>query len=134
MIEDVSGRGFSEKTCNDYIRSVRTFAAFIGRSFDTATAQNLRRCQRHQTQSGMHPPSIKSAVSALCFSFTVTLDPPAKERRPAALDENLSRTYNAQALPKICAAGTSPMPKIVADLPDPSCNHLLSGSGIDEYQ
>ena len=29
MIEDMSVRGFSEKTHNDYIRSVRPFAAFI---------------------------------------------------------------------------------------------------------
>src|ERR1700730_14490710 len=38
MIEDMSVRGFSEKTHSDYIRSVRALAAFIGRSPDTATA------------------------------------------------------------------------------------------------
>jgi integrase/recombinase XerD len=32
MIEDMSVRGFSEKTRNDYVRHVRAFAAFIGRS------------------------------------------------------------------------------------------------------
>jgi integrase/recombinase XerD len=74
MIEDMSVRGFSEKTCHDYIRNVRAFAAFIGRSPDTATAEDLRRFQLHQTQSGMQPPSINSAVSALRFFFTVTLD------------------------------------------------------------
>ena len=36
-----------------------------GRSPDTATAEDLRRFQLHQTQSGMQPPSINSAVSAL---------------------------------------------------------------------
>ena len=76
MIEDMSVRGFSEKTRNDYIRNVRTFAAFIGRSPDTATAEDLRRFQLHQTKSGMQPPSINSAVSALRFFFTVTLDRP----------------------------------------------------------
>ena len=30
MIEDMRVRGFTEKTRNDYIRNVRTFAAFIG--------------------------------------------------------------------------------------------------------
>jgi hypothetical protein len=44
MIEDMRVRGFSEKTRNDYIRNVRAFAAFIGRSPDTAMAEDLRRC------------------------------------------------------------------------------------------
>jgi hypothetical protein len=43
------------------------FAAFIGRSPDTATAEDLRRFQLHQTQAGMQPPSVNSAVSALRF-------------------------------------------------------------------
>ena len=45
MVEDMSVPGFSEKTRNDYIRNVRAFAAFIGRSPDTATAEDLRRFQ-----------------------------------------------------------------------------------------
>src|SRR6476620_1779215 len=81
MIEDMSLRGFSEKTRNDYIRNVRAFAAFVGRSPDTATAEDLRRFQLHQTQSGMQPPSINSAVSALRFFVTVTLDRPDLARR-----------------------------------------------------
>jgi integrase len=81
MIEDMNVRGFSEKTRNDYIRNVRAFAAFIGRSPDTATAEDLRRFQLHQTQSGMQPPSVNSAVSALRFFFTVTLDRPDLARR-----------------------------------------------------
>jgi len=76
MIEDMRVRGFTEKTRNDYIRNVRAFAAFIGRSPDTATAEDLRRFQLHQTQTGMQPPSINGAVAALRFFFTVTLDRP----------------------------------------------------------
>ena len=74
-------RGFKEDTCRDYVRHVRAFAAFIGRSPDTATAEDLRLFQLHQTQSGMQPPSINSAVSALRFFFTVTLDRPDLARR-----------------------------------------------------
>ena len=47
MSEDMRVRGFSEKTRNDYIRNVRAFAAFISRSPDTATAEDLRRFQHH---------------------------------------------------------------------------------------
>src|SRR6266851_1494218 len=74
MIEDMTVRGFTEETHSNYIREVRAFAAFIRRPPDTATAEDLRRFQLHQTQSGMQPPSINSSVSALRFFFTVTLD------------------------------------------------------------
>ena len=81
MIEDMGVRGFKEDTRRDYVRHVRAFAAFIGRSPDTATAEELRLFQLHQTQSGLRPPSINSAVSALRFFFTVTLDRPDLARR-----------------------------------------------------
>jgi integrase/recombinase XerD len=81
MIEDMMVRGFKEKTRNDYVRNVRAFATFIGRSPDTATAEDLRLFQLHQTQRGMQPLTINSAVSALRFFFTVTLDRPDLARR-----------------------------------------------------
>src|SRR5712692_4219796 len=81
MIEDMRVRGFTEKTRGNYVRNVRAFAAFIGRSPDTATTEDLRRFQLHQRQTGMQPPSINSAVSALRFFFTVTLDRPDFARR-----------------------------------------------------
>src|ERR1700739_548259 len=81
MIEDMTVRGFNEHTRPDYVRHVRSFAAFIGRSPDTATAEDLRLFQLPQTQSGMQPPSINSAVSALRFFLTVTLDRPDLARR-----------------------------------------------------
>ena len=81
MIEDMSVRGFKEDTRRDYVRQVRAFAAFIGRSPDTATAEDVRLFQLHQTRSGVQPPSINGAVSALRFFFTVTLDRPDLARR-----------------------------------------------------
>src|SRR5580692_6586709 len=87
MIEDMRVRGFTEKTRSDYVRNVRAFAAFIRRSPDTATAEDLRRFQLHQTQSGMQPPSINSAVAALRFFFTVTLDRPDLSRRLTVVRE-----------------------------------------------
>ena len=81
MIEDMTVCGFTEETRNDYVRRVRAFAAFIRRSPDTATAEDLRRFQLHQRQSGMQPPSVNNSVSALRFFFTVTLDRPDLARR-----------------------------------------------------
>jgi integrase/recombinase XerD len=85
MIEDMTVRGFTEETHSNYIREVRAFAAFIRRPPDTATAEDLRRFQLHQRQSGMQPPSINSSVSALRFFFTVTLDRPDLARRLAVV-------------------------------------------------
>ena len=81
MIEDMTVRGFVEKTRQDYVRHVQAFAAFIGRSPATATPGDIRGFQLHQRQSGMQPPSINTAVSALRFLFTVTLDRPELARR-----------------------------------------------------
>jgi integrase/recombinase XerD len=81
MIEDMTVRGFNEQTRYHYVRHVRSFAAFIRRSPDTATEEDVRRFQLHQRQSGIQPPSINTAVSALRFLFTVTLDRPELARR-----------------------------------------------------
>ncbi|WP_262273485.1 site-specific integrase, partial [Microvirga yunnanensis] len=81
MIEDMTVRGFTAKTQHDYVRYVKTFTAFLGRSPDQATAEDLRRFQVHQTQAGLQPPGINSAVAALRFFFTVTLDRPDLARR-----------------------------------------------------
>jgi site-specific recombinase XerD len=73
MIEDMSVRKFSAKTRHDYIRCVESFARFLGRSPDTATAEDLRRYQIHQTESGIHAPAMNSSTSALRFFYKVTL-------------------------------------------------------------
>ena len=77
MIEDMTVRNVVEKTQNDYIRHVKNLTAFLGRSPDTATAEELRLYQLQLTEAGVRPPTINSAVSALRFFFSVTVDRPA---------------------------------------------------------
>ena len=81
MLQDMAIRGLREHTQHDYIRFVRSFASFLKRSPDTATAEDIRRFQAHQAESGVQPPTINSSVSALRFLFTVTLDRPDLSRR-----------------------------------------------------
>jgi integrase/recombinase XerD len=81
MLEDMAMRGLRSHTQHDYIRFVRGFAAFLGRSPDTATPEDIRRFQVYQHESGVQPPTINSSVSALRFFFTVTLDRPDLSRR-----------------------------------------------------
>ena len=115
MIEDMTVHGFNERTRSHYVRHMRAFAAFLGRSPDTATAEDLRLFQLHQTRSGLQPPSINSAVSALRFFFTVTLDRPDLARRltvvprprriPAVLSvEEVTLLLQAASAPKYKAA------------------------------
>jgi integrase len=81
MLEDMAMRGLRSDTQHEYIRFVRDFAAFLGRAPDTATAEDVRRFQVHQRESGVQPPTINCSVSALRFFFTVTLDRPDLSRR-----------------------------------------------------
>ena len=74
MIEDMTVRNFVEKTQKDYIRAVKNFTMFLGRSPDTATPEDLRHYQLHLTGTGVRPPTINGTVTALRFFFTVTLD------------------------------------------------------------
>lgn len=115
MIEDMTVRKFVEKTQKDYIRHVKGLTIFLGRSPDTATAEDLRRYQLHLTESGVRPPSINSAVSALRFFFSVTLDRPevtklltfvAEPRKiPVVLSpEEVTRFLDAAPGPKYKAA------------------------------
>ena len=76
MIDDMTARRFTEDTQRDYVRNVRMFAAFLGRSPDTATKEDLRRFQLHMAQQQISPGSINAAIAALRFFFTVTLERP----------------------------------------------------------
>jgi len=76
MIDDMTARRFKEKVQKDYVRHVRTFAAFLGRSPDTATGEDLRRYQLHMAQQQISAGSINAAIAALRFFFTVTLEKP----------------------------------------------------------
>ncbi len=53
MIEDMTIRKFAPKTQHDYVQRVKNFAAFLGRSPDTASSEDVRRYQLHLTESGV---------------------------------------------------------------------------------
>src|SRR6266852_5331542 len=73
MIEDMSIRHFAPKTQHDYLQRVKNFAAFVGRSPDTASFEDVRRYQLHLTRSGVGVPTVNQTVSTLRFFFKVTL-------------------------------------------------------------
>jgi site-specific recombinase XerD len=74
MIDDMRMRKLSDKTQRHYIRAVRQFAGFLGRSPDTASVEDLRRYQLHLVDQGISPISLNAAITGLKFFFEVTLD------------------------------------------------------------
>ena len=73
MIEDMTIRKLAPKTQQGYIRTIRDFAAFLGRSPDTASFEDVRRFQLHLAANGAHIPVLNHTVAALRFFFRVTL-------------------------------------------------------------
>ena len=61
------------KTQQGYIRTIKDFAAFLGRSPDTASFEDVRRFQLLLAASGAHIPILNHTVAALRFFFRVTL-------------------------------------------------------------
>src|SRR5215510_2278490 len=76
MIEDMTIRKLAPKTQEGYIRTIKYFAAFLGRSPDTASLEEVRRFQLHLAENGAQAPILNHTVSALRFFFRVTLQRP----------------------------------------------------------
>src|SRR6516164_4391569 len=94
MLEDMSLRGFTPDTQRDYIRAVKKLASFLGRSPDTATAEDLRAFHLHMTATGVRPSTINTTVTVLRFFFKVTLDRPETPR-------HLVFVYEPRKLPRV---------------------------------
>jgi hypothetical protein len=69
-------------------------AVFLGRSPDTATAEELRAFQLHLTATGVQPPTINATVTVPRFFFKVTLDRPEMTR-------HLVFVYEPRKLPRV---------------------------------
>ena len=65
MIEDMTIRKLAQKTQHDYLQKVKKFAAYLGRSPDTASPEDVRRYQLHLSASGVGVPTINQTISTL---------------------------------------------------------------------
>jgi integrase/recombinase XerD len=74
MIDDMRMRKLAPKTQSGYIRAVKQFAAFLGRSPDTATVEDLRRYQLHMVDHGVSSITLNASITGLTFFFGTTLD------------------------------------------------------------
>jgi site-specific recombinase XerD len=73
MIEDMTIRKLAPKTQQGYVRTIKSFAVFLGRSPDTASFEDVRRFQLYLAANGGDTPTLNHTVSALRFFFRVTL-------------------------------------------------------------
>ena len=62
LIDDMNMRRFSRETQRNYLRDIGRLAAFLGRSPDTATADDLRRFQIEQQEDGVPVPTMNSML------------------------------------------------------------------------
>src|SRR6202030_1220479 len=73
MIEDMKARKLCAGTLKGHIRSCRRFAAFLRRSPDTATADDIRLFQLHLAETGLSICNRNRIMTGLRFLFRVTL-------------------------------------------------------------
>jgi hypothetical protein len=72
MIEDMRIRGMGDKAQKSHIRAIKNFAAFLGRSPDTATPEDLRAYQLHMTDAWVTPSTCNTRIVALRLLFSMT--------------------------------------------------------------
>src|SRR6516162_4907788 len=73
LIEDMTIRRLSPKTQYQYIRHVKKFADFLGRSADKATAEDVHRYQLWLASIGTSVGTANVSATALRFFFKITL-------------------------------------------------------------
>jgi integrase/recombinase XerD len=73
MIEDMTARQLGPQSQRSHIQSCRQFAAFLKRSPDTATAEDIRRFQLHLAETGTSICTRNRIMTGLRFLFRVTV-------------------------------------------------------------
>ncbi len=94
MIDDMTMRKLNPKTQAGYLRAVKNFTRFFGRSPDLAEPEDLRTFQLQQVEQGVSSTTINATITGLRFFFDVTLE------RPSAL-KRMSRVRKPQKLPRV---------------------------------
>jgi integrase/recombinase XerD len=106
MIDDMRMRKFGEKTQQQYLRAVRNFTKYLGRSPDTTTIEDLRRYQLHLVDQGTSPTSLNAAIIGLKFFFNVTLDSPQlmAKMRPVRVPRTLPVILSREEVSRLIVA------------------------------
>jgi len=124
LIDEMEMRRFGREKQRNYIRDVGRFATFLGRSTDTATAEEVRRFQVEQLDQGVSVPTMNAIVSALRFFFTQTLDRPDLARK-------LVRTGHIRKLPVVLSQDeVARLLGAITSLKHPAALSVAYGAGL----
>ena len=106
MIEDMRMRKLGDRTQEGYLRAVRNFTKYLGRSPDTATVEDLRNYQLYLVDHGTSPASLNSAISGLKFFCNVTPDRPElmAKMQPVHLPRKLPEIMIPDEVKRLIAA------------------------------
>ena len=108
MLDDMRMRKLAGQTQTAYVRAVYRLAAYLDRSPDTATAEDLRRFQLDMVDHGTSPITVNATITGLKFFFEITLAQPeimAKMqpvRVPRTLPVVVSREEAARLIAAVC--------------------------------
>jgi site-specific recombinase XerD len=124
MIDDMRMRKMQPGTRESYIRSVKRFAEFLGRSPDTAMADDLRDFQLYLIDQGASSLTVNRTLTGLRFFFRATVG------KPEVLSQ-ISPVREPERLPVVLSP--KEVAKILACAPNPKAQTALSvayGAGL----
>lgn len=106
MTEDMRMRKFGAKTQTHYLRAVRQFTQYLGRSPDTASTEELRNYQLYLVDHGTSPASLNAAICGLKLFFSITLDRPEAmaKMKPVHLPRKLPEILSPDEVKRLIAA------------------------------
>jgi site-specific recombinase XerD len=118
MIEDMNARKLCAGTQRGHIRSCKRFAAFLKRSPDTATLEDIRGFQLHLADTGVSICTRNCIMTGLRFLFRVTLRrlDLAEEVYHIREPEKLPLVMSIDEIKRLLAVGSSLKTRVLLSL------------------
>ena len=106
MIDDMTLRQLQLSTQSGYLRSVKRLTKFLGRSPDTASAEDLRAFQKHLVEYGVSSSTINATIRGLRFFFETTLERPQALKRmsPVRVPDRLPLVLSVEDVARLLNA------------------------------
>ena len=100
FLEDMQIKGLQPNTQTMYLRGMRDFTRFLGRSPDTATLEDLRAFQLDMKERGVGAPTFNNRLTVLSFFFAATC--PRPETKTHIKTTRRSMVFCLRYRPKRC--------------------------------
>ncbi len=109
MLDDMTLRKLCLKTQSAYIRAVKNFTRFFGRSPELAEPEDLRSYQLRLVEQGVSSTTLNATITGLKFFFGVTLDRPSalKKMSPVRKEQKLPRVLSVDQVARLLQAASN---------------------------